>query len=145
MVGTGTVLADDPQLTARDDAGERAGDQPLRVVVGRRDVPPDARLRTGAGYLHLRTHDVAEVLTELAAREVRHVLLEGGPGLATAFVRAGAVDEVHAYLAPVYLGEGRRMLGAFGASTLVDAPRLTTVAVDRLGDDVLVVARAAPA
>ena len=94
--------------------------------------------------LHLRTHDVAEVLTELAAREIRHVLVEGGPGLATAFLRARAVDEVHAYLAPMVLGEGHRMIGGLGVTTLDDAPRLTTVAVQQLGDDVLVVARTRP-
>lgn len=140
LVGTGTVLADDPSLTARPAAGR--ADQPLRVVVGHREVPPDARLRSGAPYLHLRTHAVAEVLAELAAREIRHVLVEGGPGLATAFLRAGAVDEVHAYLAPVLLGTGHRMIGDLGVASLADAPRLTTVAVHQLGEDVLVVARA---
>lgn len=143
MVGTGTVLADDPRLTARDGSGE-GPDQPLRVVVGHRAVPPDAQLRTGDGYLHLRTHDVAEVLAELAAREIRHVLVEGGPGLATAFLRAGAVDEMHSYLAPMVLGEGHRMIGDLGITALHDAPRLATVAVQQLGDDVLVVARARP-
>lgn len=143
MVGTGTVLADDPQLTARNEAGDLggAGCQPLRVVVGHRAVPVQAKVRGGAGFLHLRTHDVAEVLAELAAREVRHVLLEGGPGLATAFLRAHAVDEVHAYLAPMILGDGSRVVSSIGATTLADAPRLTTVAVEQLGDDVLVIAR----
>lgn len=145
MVGTGTVLADDPSLTARDASGEQHAHQPLRVVVGEREVPSGAQVRTGVGHLHLRTHDVAEVLAELASREVRHVLLEGGPGLATAFLVAGAVDEVHAYLAPMLLGEGHRVIGPLGAATLADAPRLDTVSVERLGDDVLLVARTRPA
>ncbi|SDC18886.1 diaminohydroxyphosphoribosylaminopyrimidine deaminase / 5-amino-6-(5-phosphoribosylamino)uracil reductase [Sanguibacter gelidistatuariae] len=144
MVGTGTVLTDDPTLTARDASGEPHAHQPLRVVVGRRAVPPGAKVRSGAEYLHLRTHDVAEVLSELAARDIRHVLLEGGPGLATAFLAAHAVDEVHAYLAPMILGEGRRVVGSLGATTLSDAPRLDTVSVERLGDDMLLVARTRP-
>lgn len=144
LVGTGTVLADDPTLTARDDGGEERGHQPLRVVVGHRAVPDGARVRTGAPFLHLRTRDVAEVLAELAARDVRHVLVEGGPGVATAFLAASAVDEVHAYLAPMVLGGGRRMVGSLGVATLSDAPRLDTVSVERLGDDVLVVARTRP-
>ncbi|MEK8228968.1 dihydrofolate reductase family protein [Oerskovia sp. M15] len=85
-----------------------ADHQPLRVVVGRRDLPAHLRLAPagawttdgGGAVLHLRTHDVRAVLAELASREVRHVLVEGGPGLATAFLAAGVVDEVHAYLAP---------------------------------------------
>lgn len=141
VVGTGTVLADDPSLTARDADGNLLDHQPLRVVVGHRDVPDGARVRAGDGVVHLRTHDVRAVLAELAAREVRHVLVEGGPGLATAFLAADAVDEVHAYLAPVLIGDGLRAVHALGGTTLADAPRLQTVAVERLGDDVLVVAR----
>ncbi len=51
VVGTGTALTDDPSLTARNAAGELHGDQPLRVVVGLREVPADARLRGAGGEL----------------------------------------------------------------------------------------------
>ncbi|ROS74517.1 bifunctional diaminohydroxyphosphoribosylaminopyrimidine deaminase/5-amino-6-(5-phosphoribosylamino)uracil reductase RibD [Cellulomonas sp. PhB143] len=142
-VGTGTVLADDPALTARTPDG-LVPDQPLRVVVGRREVPATARLRGAGGELVvLGTHDVAEVLAALHAREVRHLLVEGGPVLATAFLAAGAVDELHAYVAPVLLGSGRSALGDLGVGTIADAARFTTSQVRRLGDDVLVVARTA--
>lgn len=146
-VGTGTVLADDPTLTARPGGAD--AHQPLRVVVGHRDVPAHARLRTGPGgdLLHVRTHDVADVLAELAAREVRHVLVEGGPTLASAFLRAGLVDEVHAYVAPVLLGAGPSALGDLGVTSIDEALRLRTVSTIPLGPDVLIVARpdAAPA
>ncbi|WP_336707265.1 bifunctional diaminohydroxyphosphoribosylaminopyrimidine deaminase/5-amino-6-(5-phosphoribosylamino)uracil reductase RibD [Oerskovia sp. USHLN155] len=162
LVGTGTVVADDPSLTARTTspasaAEERepglAGHQPLRVVVGLRDLPPHVRLAPGGTWttdgggpvLQVRTHDVRAVLAELAAREVRHVLVEGGPGLATAFLAAGAVDEVHAYLAPVLLGAGLGAVGDLGVATLAGAPRFATHDVRRLGEDVLVVARTVPA
>ncbi|WP_100423112.1 bifunctional diaminohydroxyphosphoribosylaminopyrimidine deaminase/5-amino-6-(5-phosphoribosylamino)uracil reductase RibD [Sediminihabitans luteus] len=143
VVGTGTALTDDPSLTARTDHG-LATDQPLRVVVGHRDVPAGARLRAhdGGELVPLRTHDPAEVLAALAAREVRHVLVEGGPTLATAFLAAGLVDEVHAYVAPVLLGAGAGAVGDLGVATIADAHRFTTSHVRRLGDDVLVVARA---
>lgn len=144
VVGTGTVLADDPALTARRD-GSLAGHQPLRVVVGRRAVPPGARLHgPGGPLLRIPTHDVGEVLARLAAAEVRHALVEGGPTLASAFLRAGVVDEIHAYLAPVVLGAGRAAVEDAGVATLAAAPRWRTVAVERLGDDVLVVARRDP-
>ena len=141
-VGTGTVLTDDPAITARRPDGSFATHQPLRVVVGRRIVPADARLRgPGGEMIQVSSHDPAEVLTELAARQVRHVLVEGGPVLTTAFLRAGLVDEVHAYLGPLLLGAGRPAVGDLGVVTLADALRLAPVRVHRLGPDVLVVAR----
>ncbi|TGJ97030.1 riboflavin biosynthesis protein RibD, partial [Actinotalea fermentans ATCC 43279 = JCM 9966 = DSM 3133] len=155
----GTVVADDPSLTARTTPTASAGSvgpqpgladhQPLRVVVGLRDLPPHVRLAPGGAWttdgggpvLHVRTHDVRTVLAELAVREVRHVLVEGGPGLATAFLASGAVDEIHVYLAPVLLGAGLGAVGDLGVSTLTEALRFTTHDVRRLGEDVLVVAR----
>lgn len=141
-VGTGTLMADDPALTARTPAGALAGHQPLRVVVGRREVPAGAAVRGPGGELvHLPTHDPGEVLAALAAREVRHLLVEGGPTLTTAFLRAGAVDEVHAYVAPLLLGGGTPVVGDLGRPAIADALRLTPRTVVPLGPDVLVVAR----
>lgn len=140
-VGTGTALADDPSLTARAADGALADHQPLRVVVGDRPVPPGARLHgPGGELLALRTHDVHAVLAELHAREVRHVLVEGGPTLASAFLRAGAVDEVHAYLAPVLLGSGPGSVLDLGIDTITRALRLQPREVRTLGPDVLLVA-----
>ncbi|WP_146901459.1 bifunctional diaminohydroxyphosphoribosylaminopyrimidine deaminase/5-amino-6-(5-phosphoribosylamino)uracil reductase RibD [Cellulomonas aerilata] len=141
VVGTGTVAADDPSLTARTADGELAQHQPLRVVVGHRPVQPGARLHgPGGDLVHLATHDPAEVLAALEAREVRHVLLEGGPTLAAAFLRAGLVDEVYAYVAPVLLGGGRTAIGDLGITGIADAVRLVPREPVPLGPDVLVVA-----
>lgn len=141
VVGTTTALVDDPSLTARNAAGELHEHQPLRVVVGSREIPQEARLRgPGGEFVHLRTHDPAEVLADLHAREVRHALVEGGPTLAAAFLRAGLVDEVHAYVAPVLLGSGRSAVADLGVATIADALRLTPTSVLPLGPDVLVVA-----
>ncbi|KQS97232.1 bifunctional diaminohydroxyphosphoribosylaminopyrimidine deaminase/5-amino-6-(5-phosphoribosylamino)uracil reductase RibD [Cellulomonas sp. Leaf395] len=141
VVGTGTALVDDPSLTARNAAGELHGQQPLRVVVGHRDLPSGARLHGPGGELiHVRTHDPAQVLAQLTEREVRHVLVEGGPTLAAAFLAAGLVDEVHAYVAPVLLGSGRPAMADLGVTTIGDAVRLITRSVIPLGPDVLVVA-----
>lgn len=143
-VGTGTALHDDPALTARVPGhGTLAEHQPLRVVVGHRDVPAQARLRGPGGELvHLRTQDVHNVLEQLNRREVRHLLVEGGPQLTSAFLSAGLVDEVHHYLAPVFLGTGTCAVGDLGLSTLTDATRWHTTTVRRLDQDVLIVARA---
>ena len=138
-VGTATVLADDPSLTARGEAGEPIH-QPLRVVVGHREVPPGARLRGAGGELvQVRTHDVAEVLAALHEREVRHLLVEGGPTLAAAFLRAGLVDEVHAYIAPVLLGAGPAAVADLGICSIADALRFEAHEPVWLGPDVLIV------
>ena len=136
VVGTGTALRDDPSLTARTAEGELIPDQPLRVVVGERDLPPRARLRTGPGaVLQLRTHDPREVLAELARRGVHRVLLEGGPTLAAAFWRAGCVDEVVVYLAPALLGAGPSGVGDLGIGSIEGIARLELVDVARVGPD----------
>jgi diaminohydroxyphosphoribosylaminopyrimidine deaminase/5-amino-6-(5-phosphoribosylamino)uracil reductase len=140
LVGTGTVLADDPHLTARAEDGLLAV-QPLRVVMGRSRIPGSARILDGAApTLRLRTRDPQAALAALHAREVRHVWLEGGPTLAAAFVRAGLVDELVAYLAPVLLGSGRSALADAGITTIADALRLRVRDVTQVGSDVRVVA-----
>jgi diaminohydroxyphosphoribosylaminopyrimidine deaminase/5-amino-6-(5-phosphoribosylamino)uracil reductase len=145
LVGTGTVLADDPRLTARAGGGDGAelpaDRQPLRVVVGSRTIPPHAHVFDDAApTLQLATHDLPGVLATLYARGVQHVLLEGGPTLAGAFVAAGLVDRVVTYLAPVLLGAGPAVLGAAGITTISAALRLRTQDVTRLGEDVRITA-----
>ena len=72
---------------------------------------------------------------------MRHVLLEGGPTLAGAFVEARCVDEVIAYLAPKLLGAGPSSLGDAGIVTIADAVTLEVETVTRVGSDVKIVAR----
>ena len=142
LVGSGTVLADDPQLTVRE--GERFADrQPLRVVLDRRHrISLDARvLDPAAETLVLDTAVPQFALKALYDRGVRHVLLEGGPTLAGAFVEARCVDEVVAYLAPMLLGAGPSALHDAGIGTLTDAALLDVESVSRIGADVKVVAR----
>jgi len=135
-VGTGTALVDDPQLTARDAQGALAGHQPLRVVVGLSDLPASARvLDDSAPTLHLRTRDPGEALSALAEREVRHLLLEGGPRLAAAFLAAGAIDQVVWYVAPAILGSGSPAVADIGVTTLGESLRLRDVRVDQVGED----------
>lgn len=142
LVGTGTVLADDPHLAVRRDGASLDPRQPVRVIVGLRDIPVGARvLDDTAPTLHLRTRDPLDVLTALFARGVRHVLLEGGPTVAAAFVRAGVVDAVRWYVAPALLGAGPSALGDAGMSTVSEALRLQVLDVARVGADVRIDAR----
>jgi len=162
VVGTGTVIADDPALTVRDVDGVPAPRQPLRVVVGRRPVPATARvLGDGAMLVTTGPHqalpgwregivrvgaadtgvDLPEALAQLYVRGLRHVLLEGGPTLAGAFVRAGLVDRVVAYVAPLLLGAGLPALGDAGVLTLAGAPSYRIDDVTLIGGDVRITAR----
>ncbi|MDK1361118.1 bifunctional diaminohydroxyphosphoribosylaminopyrimidine deaminase/5-amino-6-(5-phosphoribosylamino)uracil reductase RibD [Arthrobacter sp. zg-Y1219] len=124
VVGTGTVLADDPQLTARDAEGRTAERQPLRVVVGSRPVPDDAAIRGSDGrFLQLAEHDPAAICRKLYARGVRHLMVEGGATVTSAFLRAGLADELVAYVAPLLLGAGTSAVSGLGVHTLADASR----------------------
>lgn len=143
LVGSGTVLADDPSLTVRDGADELVENQPLRVVLDRRHrVPQVARvLDNAAATLVLDTAVPRFALKALHDQGVRHVLLEGGPTLAGAFVEARCVDEVIAYIAPKLLGAGPSALGDSGITTLSEAVTLEIDSVTRVGPDVKIVAR----
>ena len=144
VAGIGTVLADDPALTARTPEGALREHQPVPLILGRREIPADAAVRSHPRpFLHRRGHDLSAVLAELSGLGVHRVFVEGGPTLASAFVRDGLADEMLAYLAPVLLGGGRLALDDIGVSTIRDARRLRTVSVDLLGDDLRVIARPA--
>jgi diaminohydroxyphosphoribosylaminopyrimidine deaminase / 5-amino-6-(5-phosphoribosylamino)uracil reductase len=138
VVGSGTALTDDPQLTVRDAEGWAAGRQPLRVVVDRRGrLPETARVLDDAAPTHVSSAGTpAELLAELFDRDVRRVLLEGGPTLAAAFLRAGLVDEVVVHLAPTLLGAGPSLVGDLGISTMADALSFRIVDLIPMGGDV---------
>ena len=130
-VGIGTVLADDPLLTARDVDGAR---QPLRVVFDRRarlpldsqllrtlDVSPvlavvgpeaDAAALRDAGAEILVADGIAAALADLGRRGITSLFLEGGATLAGAFAAAGEIDESRVFVAPVLLGGGERLVAA---------------------------------
>lgn len=144
LVGTGTVLRDDPELTVRDEIDEALPRerQPLRVVMGDRDIPAGARvLNDAAETVHLRTRDVGTVLTELHDRGRQHVFLEGGPTVAAAFLAAGYVDEVVAYVAPLLLGSGSNAVADLGITSITEALDLVVSDVTVLDGDVRITGR----
>ncbi|MEU5209367.1 bifunctional diaminohydroxyphosphoribosylaminopyrimidine deaminase/5-amino-6-(5-phosphoribosylamino)uracil reductase RibD [Streptomyces sp. NPDC020742] len=169
IVGSGTARADDPQLGARiGGLADDEVSQPLRVVVdsGATAVKAGARVLDGtaptliavaedADAAHLeglaplvrlpratdgRGLHIPALLQALYAREVRSVLLEGGPTLAGAFLAARAVDKVVCYLAPVLLGAGPAALGDAGITTIARALRLEVTGTERLGPDLRITA-----
>jgi diaminohydroxyphosphoribosylaminopyrimidine deaminase/5-amino-6-(5-phosphoribosylamino)uracil reductase len=145
VVGTGTVLADDPSLTARD-GDELFAAQPVPVVIGARETPTDAAIRRHPHEpLFYDTHDLASVLADLHRRGIQRVFVEGGPTLASAFLAAGLADRVLAYLAPVLLGGRRLALTDIGVASIDAARRLTIEKWVPLGDDLLAIAHPAAA
>jgi diaminohydroxyphosphoribosylaminopyrimidine deaminase/5-amino-6-(5-phosphoribosylamino)uracil reductase len=169
-VGIGTVLADDPLLTARGPEAER---QPLRVVFDSNarlsldsalvkslhDAPllivagPDAareRLDTlrGAGVEAVVVDGdpaarVRSGLAELGRRGITSVLLEGGPRLAGSFLDAGEVDELRTFIAPLVLGgdAARSPIDGEGAPRVGEGRHALNMDAERVGEDLLLRAR----
>jgi diaminohydroxyphosphoribosylaminopyrimidine deaminase / 5-amino-6-(5-phosphoribosylamino)uracil reductase len=156
-VGSGTALADDPELLPRD-ARPPAERLPLRVVFDRRGrlaagsrlarsvaagpvlrIAPAGAPPPPAGIETLTAEEPEEALALLGAREVTSLLLEGGAELAAAFMRAGLVDGLALFLAPRLIGgDGRPLLGELGVAALADAPALIDTSMRAVGPDVLV-------
>ena len=136
LTGTGTVLSDDPLLTVRalPDA-----QQPLRVIVGDRDLPASAQIFTGEVPAIRMAGDLAKVIAELwQLHGVHKVLVEAGSHVSQSLWSANLVDEVYWFQAPVILGSGKPAIGSFGVNTLANAPRFPEYQVDRVGLDLLV-------
>ena len=141
IAGTGTVLADDPALTARRPDGTLYEHQPRPVVLGTRAVPQEAALRRHPRpFMQDEGEDLPDLLDRLRQLGAHRVFVEGGPTIASAFLRAGLVDEVLVYLAPTLLGGDRLAVGDLGIPTISAQRRLDVRAIERLGDDLLVVA-----
>ena len=168
VVGSGTALADDPALTVR--LPRYRGRQPLRVVVdggGRlragsrvlQGAPPtlvattpgapsevrEAWARAGADVVVFEPAGhvpLAELVAELGKRDLRSVVVEGGPTLAWSFVRQALVDRIVLYVAPKLLGGSRApgVLGGDGVASIADAVGAEIVEVERVGADLKVVA-----
>jgi diaminohydroxyphosphoribosylaminopyrimidine deaminase/5-amino-6-(5-phosphoribosylamino)uracil reductase len=172
LVGSGTVRADDPELTVRRTCGK----SPLRIILDANlSLPPSARAVTGgteksekclvmtcggsienaekrralerAGAEVCIVPEKAEkkgrvdlecVLRELHAREVRSVLVEGGPRVLSAFIEAGLGDSLALFVAGSVMGEGYGLGDGLSFERMADVARLRDVRVRRAGDDVLV-------
>jgi diaminohydroxyphosphoribosylaminopyrimidine deaminase / 5-amino-6-(5-phosphoribosylamino)uracil reductase len=136
VVGTGTVFIDDPKLTARLPDGTLAERQPLRVVVGQREISPDANvLNDDTRTMVIRTRDPHEVIKALSDRT--DVLIEGGPTLAGAFLRAGVIDRILAYIAPILLGGPITAIDDVGVLSIAHAQRWRFDGIEPIGPDIL--------
>ncbi len=138
-VGTNTVEIDDPELTARTPDGTLYEHQPLRVVIGMRALEGSKRVFSNAAEtLRFETHDLEHVTRELFKLGHRHLWVEGGAELASAFVRAGLADQLLVYLTPTLLGGDRLALKDLGIETMSEISRWQFDEVELLGEDLLI-------
>ncbi|MDO9588317.1 MAG: RibD family protein [Brevundimonas sp.] len=154
LVGVETVLADDPELTVRLPG--RPVDQPLRVVLDSRlRTPATARVARGdtliltasaptpIGSATIEQVDArdgrptpAAALAAIRRKGGASVLIEGGGQVAASFLRAGLVDRLEWFRAPILLGgEGRPCVAALALEKLADAPKFRRLSAEPVGDD----------
>ena len=139
VVGTGTVKADNPSLTARPESEISISKQPLRVVVGESPLPLNVAVASQDNkFFHFRSRDLLELGNQLLSRDARRVLIEGGPTLISAAIKLGIVDEYHFYIAGKLLGSGLASLQDIGVTALEAAVQLEIRSVEQLGNDVLI-------
>ena len=165
VTGIGTVMADDPSLTVRDERFDMGGRQPLRIVLDTQlrmsssaamlKLPGETRvftcnadeadargLRAAGAVIEVQKGggvalNLPAVLTRLAELEVNEVLVEAGPTLVGEFIAQGCFDQLIVHIAPKLLGSSaRRALKVPSPLKLADAPGLSLSACDRLGDDI---------
>tara|TARA_R110002167_G_scaffold54315_12_gene154791 strand:- start:563 stop:1189 length:627 start_codon:yes stop_codon:yes gene_type:complete len=154
LVGVGTVLADDPELTVRLPG--RPVDQPLRVVLDSRLRTPATSRIAGANTLILTAAEPSPVgeaeierveapdgrpspkavLAALKRRGIGMLMIEGGGEVAASFIAAGLVDALEWFRAPILLGgDGRPCVAGLALARLSDAIAFRRLAVEPCGDD----------
>jgi diaminohydroxyphosphoribosylaminopyrimidine deaminase / 5-amino-6-(5-phosphoribosylamino)uracil reductase len=138
IAGTNTIELDDSELTARKADGSLYETQPLRVVIGERELSPSLRVFNGdAETVQLKTRDLADALASLYARGIRQVFVEGGATLQSELIRLGLADEFVIYLAPKLIGGSHTAIRNIGVGTIGDAVQLQFIETKTLGEDIL--------
>jgi diaminohydroxyphosphoribosylaminopyrimidine deaminase/5-amino-6-(5-phosphoribosylamino)uracil reductase len=142
LVGTGTVIADNPELTARQVDGSLYEEQPIRVILGETKLDPAARIfdetEGKAKTIQLHTRDLNSALNTLFEMGVRHLMVEGGSIVASEFVRHNLVNEFLVYLAPKLIGGPITSLGNLGVANISQAKELEFIELKQLGPDLMI-------
>ena len=136
LVGTNTVIADNPHLIPR---GEFAGyaANPIRVICGEQELPPDSFVFDSAAQsVVVKSKDLDLLVEKLNELGVNHVLVEAGPTLASAMVDHCLMDELVIYQAPSFLGTGKHFFAFDYPTTITDQMRLEHISTQVLDGDV---------
>ncbi len=138
IAGTNTIELDDSELTARKPDGSLYETQPLRVVIGERELSPSLRVFNGdAETVQLKTRDLTDALASLYARGIRQVFVEGGSTLQSELIRLGLADEYLIYLAPKLIGGSHTAIRNIGVGNIGNAIQLRFIETKILGEDIL--------
>lgn len=136
LVGTNTVIADNPHLIPR---GEFAGyaSNPIRVICGEQELPKDSFVFDSAAQtVVVNSKDLDVLVEKLNELGVNHVLVEAGPTLASAMVDHCLMDELVIYQAPTLLGTGKPFFAFDYPTTITDQMRMDHISTQVLDGDV---------
>jgi diaminohydroxyphosphoribosylaminopyrimidine deaminase/5-amino-6-(5-phosphoribosylamino)uracil reductase len=136
LVGTNTVISDDPHLIPRGSfAGYEAN--PIRVVCGEQELPTDSKVFDNAAQtVVVKSKDLDLLVEKLNELGINHVFVEAGPTLAIAMVDHCLMDELVMYQAPTLLGTGKHFFAFDYPTTITDQMRMDHISTQVLDGDV---------
>lgn len=165
LVGHGTVMADDPELSVR----HVDGCSPTKIVLDSQlKIGLNAKIFSGAPLIIATTEEVCKkrikerrkkgaqiwqmpmlngqinlkaVLQKAALSELRHILIEGGSRVSASALRLGLVDQIATFVAPKILGAGIPSIGSLNITSITDAIALENMKVESIDNDFLFTAR----
>jgi diaminohydroxyphosphoribosylaminopyrimidine deaminase/5-amino-6-(5-phosphoribosylamino)uracil reductase len=130
VTGTGTVLADNPTLLGKDK-------NPTRLILGYREIPKNYQIFSdGAETIEIKNRDIEEVIDFSRVRGFNRILIEAGPELGSAFFKAGLVDEILFYQAPVILGSSHRFTAGIELNNIEEKLKLFPFKIEHFKNDI---------
>jgi len=136
LVGTNTVIADDPHLIPRGDF-PGYGANPIRVVCGEQELPTDAKVFDNAAKtVVVKSKDLDVLVEKLNELGINHVFVEAGPTLGSAMLDGCLLDELIMYQAPSLLGTGKHFFAFDYPTTITDQMRMDHLSTQVLDGDV---------
>ena len=136
LVGTNTVITDDPHLIPRGDV-PGYGANPIRVVCGEQELPKNAQVFDDAAQtVVVKSKDLDVLVEKLHELGINHVFVEAGPTLGSAMLDGCLLDELVMYQAPSLLGTGKHFFAFDYPTTITDQMRMDHLSTQVLDGDV---------
>ena len=136
LVGTNTVIVDNPHLIPRGDFYGYSSN-PIRIIFGEGNVPADSKVfDSAAETIQVKSRDLSELVSKLNGLDINQVFVEAGTTLASAMVAGGLMDELVIYQAPALLGSGKSFFADESKSTIEDQMRLEHISTEVLAGDI---------
>ena len=136
LVGTNTVIVDNPHLIPRGDFSGYSSN-PIRIIFGEGNAPADSKVfDSAAETVQVKSRDLSELVSKLNELDINQVFVEAGTTLASAMVAGGLMDELVIYQAPALLGSGKSFFADESKSTIEDQMRLEHISTEVLAGDV---------